>query len=107
MKTTTPNALCFGEDFPAAGAPCLVQVEDHGLTVTFASDTADGQPESVPFLSLAVSAGGLDHDQLIVKWDGQKGERTLYLKNSDVIRAFRQAAPDHLRHSFARAAEQV
>ena len=107
MTTITPNALCFGEEFPAAGAPCLVQVEDHGLTVTFASNTADGQPESVPFLGLAVSAGGLDHDQLVVKWDGQKGERTLYLKNSDVIRAFRQAAPDHLSHSFARAAEQV
>jgi len=102
-----PNALCFGDEFPAAGAPCLVQVEEQGLTVTFVSDSADGQPESVPFSSLTVSAGGLDHDQLVVKWAGQKGERTLYLKNPDVIRAFRQAAPDHLSHSFAQAAEQV
>jgi Zn-dependent protease with chaperone function len=103
----SPNALCFGDEFPAAGAPCLVQVEEHGLTVTFAFDTVDGQQESVPFSSLTVSAGGLDHDQLVVKWAGQKGERTLYLKNPDVIRAFRQAAPDHLSHSFAQAAEQV
>jgi hypothetical protein len=73
----SPNALCFGDEFPAAGAPCLVQVEEHGLTVTFASDTADGQLESVPYSSLTVSAGGLDHDQLVVKWAGQKGERTL------------------------------
>ena len=42
-----------------------------------------------------------------MKWAGQKGERTLYLKNPDVIRAFRQAAPDHVSHSFAEAAEQV
>jgi Zn-dependent protease with chaperone function len=103
----SPNALCFGEEFPAGGAPCLVQIEEHGLTVTFEPDTADGHQESVLFSSLTVSAGGLDHDQLVVKWAGQKGERTLYLKNPDVIRAFRQAAPDHLSHSFAQAAEQV
>jgi beta-barrel assembly-enhancing protease len=102
-----PNALCFGDEFPAAGAPCLVQVEGHGLTVTFTSDTADGQSETVPFSSLTVSAGGLDHNQLVVKWVGQKGERTLYLKNPDVIRAFRQAAPDQLSHSFEQAAERV
>jgi Zn-dependent protease with chaperone function len=103
----SPNALCFGDEFPAAGAPCLVQVEEQGLTLTFVSDSADGQPESVPFSSLTVSAGGLDHDQLVVKWAGGKGERTLYLKNPDVIRAFRHAAPDQLSHSFAQAAEQV
>jgi Zn-dependent protease with chaperone function len=107
MTTIIPNALCFGDEFPAAGAPCLVQVEGHGLTVTVASDTTDGQPESVPFSSLTVSAGGLNHDQLVMKWAGQKGDRTLYLKNPDVIRAFRQAAPDHLSYSFAQAAEQV
>lgn len=103
----SPNALCFGDEFPAAGAPCLVQVEEHGLNVTLVSDAADSQSESVPFLSLTVSAGGLDHDQLVVKWTGPKGERTLYLKNPDVIHAFRQAAPDHVSHSFAQAAEQV
>jgi beta-barrel assembly-enhancing protease len=107
MVQFSPNALCFGDEFPAAGAPCLVHVEAHGLTVTVASDTADIEPESVPFSTLTVSAGGLDHDQLVVKWAGAKGERTLYLKNPDVIRAFRQAAPDHLSHSFAQAAEQV
>ena len=102
-----PNALCFGDEFPAAGAPCLVQVEAHGLTVTFEADTAAGAPESVSFSSLTVSAGGLDHDQLVVKWVGEKGERTLYLKNPDVIRAFRQVAPEQLSHSFEQAAERV
>jgi beta-barrel assembly-enhancing protease len=109
MTQFSPNALCFGDEFPASGAPCLVQVEEYGLTVTFASDTIDGhgQPESVPFSSLIVSAGGLDHDQLVVKWVGQKGEQTLYLKNPDVIRAFREAVPDHLSLPFAQAAERV
>ena len=36
-----PNALCFGQEFPASGEPCLVQVEDHGITVMFLSG---GQP---------------------------------------------------------------
>ena len=102
-----PNALCFGDEFSAAGVPCLVQVEEHGLTVTFASDTADGQPESVPFSNLTVSAGGLDHDHLVVKWNSVQGERTLYLKNPDVIRAFRETVPDHLSLPFAQVAEQV
>ena len=107
MTQSSPNALCFGEEFPAAGASCLVHVEEHGLTVAFVSDTADGQLESVPFSSLTVSAGGLDHDQLVVKWAWQKGERTLYLKSPDVIRAFRHAAPDYVSHSFEQAAERV
>jgi Zn-dependent protease with chaperone function len=102
-----PNALCFGEEFPASGAPCLVQVEEHGLTVTFAPDTADGQPEAAPFSALVVSAGGLDHDHLVVKWTSVQGERTLYLKHPDVIRAFREAVPDHLELPFAQVAERV
>ena len=102
-----PNSLCFGEEFPASGGPCLVQVEEHGLTVTFAPDTADGQPEVVPFSALTVSAGGLDHDHLVVKWTSVQGERTLYLKHPDVIRAFREAVPDHLGLPLAQVAERV
>lgn len=107
MNHFSPNALCFADELPASGAPCLVRVEAHGLTVTFASEIGDGQSETVPFSSLTVSAGGLDHDQLVVKWAGPKGARTLYLKNPDVIRAFRHAAPDHLSHPFEQAAENV
>jgi len=103
----SPNALCFGDEFPAAGAPCLVHVEEQGLTVTFISDTADSQPEPVPFSALTVSAGGIDHDHLVVKWTGVQGERTLYLKNPDVIRAFREAVPDHLNLPLAQVAERV
>ena len=107
MTHSFPNALCFGDEFPAAGVPCFVQVDEHGLTVTFGSDAADSQPESVPFSSLTVSAGGLDHDHLVVKWTSVRGERTLYLKSPDVIRAFREAVPDHLSLPFAQVAERV
>ena len=107
MTAMSPNALCFGDEFSASGAPCFVQVDGEGLTVTFESEEGDGAREVVPFSALTVSSGGLDHDQLVVKWAGLKGERILYLKNPDVIRAFRQAAPDHLSHSFEQAAERV
>ena len=103
----SPNALCFGDELSTSGAPCCVQVDGDGLTITFESEGGDGAREGVPFSALTVSAGGLDHDQLVVKWTGPKGERTLYLKNPDVIRAFRQAAPEHLSHSFEQAAERV
>ncbi|HXV67517.1 MAG TPA: M48 family metallopeptidase [Nitrospira sp.] len=101
------NALCFGDEFPASGAPCLVQVENQGITVTFPSDTGKDRSESVPFSGLTVSAGGLDHDQLVVQWTGDKGERRLYLKNPDVIRAFRHAAPESLSTPLEQAAERV
>ena len=109
MVESTPNALCFGDEFPASGAPCLVHVEDHGLTITFIPDSDGAEPrsESLRFSELTVSAGGLDHDQLVATWVGLKGQRTLYLKSPDVIRAFRQAAPDHLSQPLERAAEQV
>lgn len=89
MGNSPPNALCFGDKFPASGAPCSVQIEGHGLTVTFDSDAAEGQSEFISFSGLSVSAGGLDYDQLVVRWTGPNGERTLYLKNADMIRAFR------------------
>ncbi len=103
----TPNALCFGHDYPASGAPCFVQVEEAGLTILFEFAGTDGVREAVPFAALNVSAGGLDHDHLVVKWTSEQGERILYLKDPDAIRAFRQAAPDHLGLPFAQAAELV
>ena len=107
MTQFSPNALCFGDEFPASGAPCLVHVEGHGLTVTFGTDGQESRQEAVPFSVLSVSAGGLDHDQLVVKWIGTQGSRTLYLKDPDVIRVFRQAAPDHLNAPLEQAAERV
>ena len=107
MTEFHPNALCFGDEFPASGAPCLVHVETHGITMAVPVEASDRQSESVPFSDMAVSAGGLDHDQLVIKWVGPIGQRTLYLKSPDVIRAFRQAAPDHLSQPLEGAAEQV
>lgn len=105
--SSPPNALCFGDEFPAGGVPCLVHVDTQGFTIDFAADGSQGQADAVPFSSMAVSAGGLDHDQLVISWVGPTGRRMLYLKNPDVIRAFRQAAPDHLTMPLQRAAEQV
>jgi len=105
--STEPNALCFGQEFPASGAPSLVYVEAHGLTVTFVSDTSGRRSEAASFSDLTVLAGGQDHDHLVLKWTGAQGERTIYLKNPDMIRAFRQAAPDHMADPLERAVERV
>ena len=107
MNQFPPNALCFGDEFPASGSPCFVQVDGEGLTITFESEGGAGVREAVLFSVLAVSAGGLDHDHLVVKWTSVQGGRTLYLKNADVIRAFRESVPDHLSLPFAQVAERV
>ena len=107
MTTITPNALCFGDEFPASGSPSFVQVAGDGLTITYGPEGVERAQETVPFSALTVSAGGLDHDHLVVKWKSVRGERTLYLKNPDVIRAFREMAPDHLSLPFAQVAKRV
>jgi Zn-dependent protease with chaperone function len=84
-----------------------VQVAEDGLTITFQSEGANSARGVVPFSAITVSAGGLDHDHLVVKWTSVQGERTLYLKSPDVIHAFREMAPDHLVLPFAQAAERV
>ena len=104
MTTFSSNALCFSDTFPASGAPCLVQVEGDGLTITF---EADGSSETVPFTALTVSAGGLEHDHLVLAWGEGPQARTLYLKHPALIRAFRDAAPDHLNQPLEQAAERV
>jgi beta-barrel assembly-enhancing protease len=107
MMTIAANALCFGDPFPASGAPCFVQVEAQGLTLTFENGASLQDTETVLFSALTVSAGGLDHDQLVVKWEGPGGGRTLYLKNAELIGAFRRAAPAHLHLPFEQAAQHV
>ena len=84
-----------------------MQVVEQGLTLTYEAGSPGPSAETVPFPELTVSAGGLDHDQLVVQWAGSFGKRTLYLKNPDLIRAFRQAAPPHLHLPFEQAAERV
>jgi len=101
------NALCFGDEFPASGAPCHAQIDGSGLRISFESAGDEHNHETVLFAGMTVSAGGLDHDQLVIKWTGPRGDRTLYLKDPDVIRAFRSAAPGHLHLPLEEAADRV
>ncbi len=102
----SPNALCFGGAFPPSGAPCLATVTADGLQLVFpAHPSAD--PRRVAFDRLAVGAGGFDHDHLVVKWDEEGTPFTLYLKDPDVIRAFRTRASGTLSAELHRTAEEV
>lgn len=102
-----PNALCFGDGLPATGAPCLVEVTPSGLAVAPGGPLNGLVAELVPFGALSVSAGGFDHDQLVVRWGMGRSARTLYLKSVDLIIAFRRAAPPQLTVRLDRTAEQV
>lgn len=101
------NALCFGEPFPATGAPCYVKVVPSGLSVGFKDPSYQSHDEEVPFAVLEVSAGGVDHDQLVVKWAGGANVRTLYLKDPALIGAFRRAAPSGLTKDLDKTAAKV
>jgi Zn-dependent protease with chaperone function len=103
----SPNALCFGEDFPATGAPCHVEVSSSGLTIRFQDHARAPDPLSLTFSAVSVSAGGLDHDQLVVRWGAVPQARTLYLKDPALIRAFRSAAPPELTRHLDETAATV
>ncbi|MBP7363005.1 MAG: hypothetical protein KBH05_14275, partial [Nitrospira sp.] len=102
----TPNALCFGDGLPGAGAPCYVTVSADGLTMASVGDSPLLE-EAIAFTAMSVEAGGLDHDQLVVSWGVGASVRTLYLKDPALIIAFRRAAPSALMAHLERAAEQV
>lgn len=105
--TASPNALCFGEDLPATGVPCHIEVSASGIRVSGDVPGADRKEEWVPFARLSVSAGGLHHDQLVVKWGLGTDTRTLYFKNPDLIKAFRAAAPPGLTQALEATAATV
>lgn len=105
--TMTPNALCFGEEFPATGAPCQVEISAAGLLLHFEPPLPPLHGTMVSFKGLTVSAGGLDHDQLVVKWGEDASARMLYLKDPDLIRSFRAAAPPELTKDLEETAKRV
>jgi Zn-dependent protease with chaperone function len=102
--TPTPNALCFGDDLPGAGAPCHVMLSVEGLRLLPPEPLVE---ESVAYAALSVAAGGLDHDQLVLSWATGTSTRTLYLKDPALIIAFRRMAPPELTLSVEHAAEHV
>jgi beta-barrel assembly-enhancing protease len=102
-----PNALCFGEEFPATGLPCQVEIAPTGLTVRFQQDPPTLGQLSLPFSAVSVSAGGLDHDQLVVRWGLAPHGHALYLKDPALIRAFRGVAPPDLTKHLDETAATV
>ncbi len=101
----SPNALYFGEGLPASGIPCHVEVTSQGLRITTGDESR--QEEDIPYGGIAVAAGGLDHDHLVVSWGVGASGRSLYLKDPALIIAFRLGAPSDLTAHLERAAGQV
>ncbi len=103
MTQWSPNALCYGEGLPGAGAPCRLDVGPDGL----AFSQNGTEPELISYAQLSVGAGGFDHDHLVLTWNRLGGSRTLYFKDADLILAFRHAAPHELTEALERTAQQV
>lgn len=61
----------------------------------------------MPFSAFSVSAGGLNHDQLVVKWGTGADAHTLYLKDPALISSFRAATTPELTGAFEETAAKV
>jgi Zn-dependent protease with chaperone function len=103
----TPNALCFGDKFPATGQPCSVNLSSTGLTVHFDTDASNTEELTVPFSAFSISAGGLNHDHLVVKWGNGAQAFTLYLKDPSLIKSLRTSAPPELTRAVEMTAAKV
>jgi beta-barrel assembly-enhancing protease len=103
---TSPNALCFSDGLPSTGLPCHVEISADGLTVRFDEHNGLGDV-NLPFRALSVSAGGLNHDQLVVRWGTAPSTQTVYLKDPSLIRTFRSAAPPELMKELDATAAAV
>lgn len=84
--------------------PCQVEVGSTGISVLLKDESL---PIEVPFGLLTVGAGGLDHDQLVLKWVHDSRDRTVYIKDHSVIGAFRRSAPPDLHPHLERTAAAV
>lgn len=104
--TISPNALCFGAELPASGAPCFAILSPNGLTLTFLPDRG-GEAHNVPFSMLAVGAGGFDHDQLVLKWTDRGRAFALHSRDFELIRGIRTTAPATLATALAQTTDQV
>ena len=102
-----PNALCFGDEFPATGMPCHVEVLVSGLTIRYEHHPIEHDEKMLPFDALNVLAGGMNHDQLVVKWGEGVGRCSLYMKDPILIAAFRAAAPPELTKDLEETAAKV
>jgi Zn-dependent protease with chaperone function len=102
-SSTSPNALCFGSDLPAAGMACRVELFTERISV----ELPGAPPEQVPFTALTVEAGGFENDQMVLKWTRNSTDRRLYLKDAAVIVAFRRVAPASLSGAVERTAAGV
>lgn len=103
MTQFLPNALCYGEGLPGAGAPCHLEVTPDGLLFRLSEAPA----ELILYSTLSVGSGGFDHDHLVLTWAHPAGTRTLYFKDPAAILAFRRAAPSALTAELERTVQRV
>lgn len=78
-----------------------------GLTVRFDDNVSEAGKRTVPFSAFSVSAGGLNHDQLVVRWGTGTQAYTLYLKDPALIRSFRASTPPELTGALEETAAKV
>lgn len=103
----TPNALCFGGELPAAGAPCHVEVSSVGLRLDLPDSRHETKADTIPFAALSLEAGGFDHDHLVVRWTRNGAPHTLYLKDPALLASFWLHLPPELMPHLERTAERV
>ena len=82
------SALSFGTGFPAQGAKITVQMESDSLRLWRCDISGEMQEKLVAYHDLRVSAGGFNHDQIILMWSENESTGSLTLAD--------KAAKDYL-----------
>lgn len=85
----TFHAVRFGPGWPPQGEPVPVGIDSSGLHLP----SKGPEEERIPFEQLRVSAGGFDHDQMILTWRHGAQTGSLVVADSDSKKKFIAHAP--------------
>lgn len=90
------NALAFGPGLPAGGLRVSARITPTGLCFD-----AQGAEHCAPYEDMKVSAGGFDHQQMILTWHAADGAWSLTLNDPAQREALIAHAPAPLQPQFA------
>jgi Zn-dependent protease with chaperone function len=97
------RAVRFGPGYPPAGEPVSVGIDSSGLHLS----SKESGEETIPFDPLRVSAGGFDHDQMILIWRHGAETESLVISDSDSKMKFLAHAPSLLAPQLSRWQKKI
>lgn len=105
------SALYFGSGLPSQGAKITVQIESDGLRLwcceILGEIPGEAQQKLVAYHDMRVSAGGFDHEQIILMWGEHDNTRSLVLADKSAKDILLAEAPPALAQQLTQWKKKI